>query len=65
VLARLLGIRLLRLEATVVLAPADVGAPSDYVPRARPEVIGGRLARAVRSIDEGAELLAEVRRDSA
>ena len=69
VLARLLGLRLLRLEATVVLVPADVspGRPpvrSARVPRARSDAVGGALARAVRSIDEGAELLADARRES-
>ena len=78
VLARLLGLRLLRLDATVVLVPADVSSPSSAsyelparasarsapVPPARSEVVGGRLAHAVRSIDEGAELLAEARRES-
>ena len=78
VLARLLGIRLLRLDATVVLVPADVTPPSSAsyqlprrasarsarVPRARSDPVGRRLAHAVRSIDEGAELLAEARRES-
>ena len=77
VLARLLGIRLLKLDATVVLVPADVttssaspdGLPARAFPRAagdpvRSELVGGRLAHAVRSIDEGAELLAESRRGS-
>jgi len=71
VLARLLGIRLLKLNATIVLHPADVSPvplqrPGE--PRARSAgrglaAPGGRgLADAVRSIDEGAALLAEVRR---
>jgi hypothetical protein len=75
--ARLLGIRLLTIDATVVLAPADVTAPSDaaHDPPRRPSVrpsgisrnrsaaTGHGLAEAVRSINEGAELLAEARRD--
>jgi hypothetical protein len=74
ILARLLGIRLLKLDATVVVVPAQVAAPSsapqDRRPvasrgaaPARPVAIGGGLAAAVRSIDEGAEILAEARRD--
>jgi hypothetical protein len=68
--ARLLGIPLLRLDATIVLAPALVTAPSSPT---RPRSSGGRrigsgaagqgLAEAVRSINEGAELLAESRRN--
>jgi hypothetical protein len=77
ILARLLGIRLLTLDATVVLVPADVPAPSAAprdspvrtsppspgLPRARSGAVGGGLADAVRSINEGAELLAEARRN--
>jgi hypothetical protein len=75
VLGRVLGVRILTLRATVVLAPADVTAASAdrdgprrvearpsraALPRRR---TGGReLAEAVRRIDEGAELLAEARR---
>ena len=75
--ARVLGIPLLKLEATVVLAPAAVAAApsaalqpptrtsarSSGVPPARSGATGHGLAEAVRSINEGAELLAEVRRD--
>ena len=78
VLARLLGIRLLRLDATVVVVPADATSTSSVpyqlprcasarpasVPPARSDPVGGRLAQAVRSIDEGAELLAEARREN-
>ena len=73
--ARLLGIPLLRLDATIVLAPAEVTALSSAryeLPgrtRAR-SVLPTRsgpaepgLAEAVRSINEGAELLAQVRRN--
>ena len=72
VLARLLGLRLLRLDATVVVHPADVlrAPPQDLgEPRARsgagrgvPTPGARGLADAVRSIDEGAALLAEARR---
>jgi hypothetical protein len=72
--ARLLGLRLLTLEATVVVAPAEVTAPtsarhvtqphatarSDGVPPERAGAVRG-LAEAVRRIDEGAAILAEVR----
>jgi hypothetical protein len=67
----------LKLEATVVLAPAAMAAPpsaalqpsarnfvrSSGVPPARSGAAGHGLAEAVRSINEGAELLAEVRRN--
>jgi hypothetical protein len=76
--ARVLGIPLLRLDAAVVLVPAGITAPSSapYEPPARPSARsagvpstrsgaapGHGLAEAVRSINEGAELLAEVRRN--
>jgi hypothetical protein len=75
--ARLLGLRLLTVDATIVLVPADVRATSPTAhpaaerpaPRPsgpasrRPVAAGPRLAQAVRSINEGAELLAETRRD--
>jgi hypothetical protein len=68
--ARVLGVSLLRLEATVVLVPAKLTAsssashemPTRALARSRglsPRSSG--LADAVRSINEGAELLAEVR----
>lgn len=74
-LARLAGIRLLTIDATVALVPADITPASSttHVRPARasvrprvtgpPRVAGHGLAEAVRSIDEGAELLAEARRD--
>ena len=102
VLARVMGVRLLTLDTTVVLMPADVtsarsalrenppannsakrsrdptaGAfagpsrdvaarasarPSNVSPR-RSRPAGRRLAEAVRSINEGAQLLTEVRPD--
>jgi hypothetical protein len=54
--ARLLGIPLLRLDATVVLMPAAITAPSALA-------TGDGLAEAVRSINDGAEVLARVRRN--
>jgi hypothetical protein len=71
--ARVLGLRLLRIDATVVLAPADVSGSPPAV-RASPErpsaqsagvlarrsgAAGHGLAEAVRNIDEGAALLAD------
>ena len=53
--ARLLGIPLLRLDATVALMPATITAPSSAV------AAGNGLAEAVRSINDGAEVLAQVR----
>lgn len=55
--ARLLGLPLLRLDAAVVLLPAAITASSS------PVAIGNGLADAVRSINDGAEILAELRRD--
>jgi hypothetical protein len=56
--ARLFGIPLLRLEATVVLMPAAITARSSAV------VVGDGLAEAVSSINDGAEVLAQVRRNN-
>jgi hypothetical protein len=55
--ARLLGIPLLRLDATVALMPAAITAPSSAV------ALGNGLADAVRSINDGAEVLAQVRQN--
>jgi hypothetical protein len=77
VLGRVLGVRILTLRASVVLAPAEVTAASsanrDLAVRAaaraspirptQPRAAGHGLAEAVRRIDEGAELLAEARRN--
>jgi hypothetical protein len=75
--ARLLGIPLLKVEATIVLAPAGLTGPTS-TPRdlpirgsarssraapTRPGVPGQGLAEAVRRINEGAELLADARRN--
>jgi hypothetical protein len=54
--ARLLGIPLLRLDATLVLMPAAITAPSSAL------AAGNGLAEAVRSINDGAGVLAQVRR---
>jgi hypothetical protein len=77
VLGRVLGVKLLTLRASVVLAPAEVTAassaqralgirpdrpPSRTAP-VRRLAAGSGLAEAVRRIDEGAELLAEARRN--
>jgi hypothetical protein len=55
--ARLLGIPLLRLDATVVLMPAAITVPSSAL------AARNGLAEAVRSINDGAEVLAQVRRN--
>ena len=56
--ARLFGIPLLRLEATVVLMPAAITARPSAV------AVGNGLAEAVSSINDGAEVLAQVRRNN-
>jgi hypothetical protein len=75
--ARLLGMRILTLDATVALVPADVTAATPvvqdrptYAPprspgnsRGNPRSVGQGLAGAVRNLDEGARLLAAVRHD--
>jgi hypothetical protein len=78
ILARVFGIRLLTLDARVMVLPADVATPSSAPPgspRRRASArsstvepgpsgaIGPGLADAVRCINEGAAILAEVRRD--
>jgi hypothetical protein len=76
ILARLLRIKLLKLDASILVFPTEVTppppAPPDLVVRTSPlpkvepaaSADNGRrtLADAVRSIHEGAELLAEARR---
>jgi len=47
----------LRLDATVALMPAAITAPSSALGA------GNGLAEAVRSINDGAEVLAQVRRN--
>ena len=77
ILARLVGIRLLTLDATIVIVPADTTAPttearrwsavtpvrSSRVAPGRSPAVGSGLADVVRSINEGAELLADARRN--
>jgi hypothetical protein len=78
ILARVLGIRLLTLDARVILLPADVKTPSAApADQRRPRTsarspsvvpqhsgaIGHGLADAVRAINEGAAILAEARSD--
>jgi hypothetical protein len=78
ILARVLGIRLLTLDARVILLPADVKTPSSAPADARrprtsarssavaPQpsgAIGHGLADAVRAINEGAAILAKARSD--
>jgi hypothetical protein len=55
--ARLLGIPLLRLDATIALIPAAITTPRSAL------AAGERLAEAVRSINDGAEVLARVRQN--
>jgi hypothetical protein len=86
VTARLLGMRILRIDATVALVPAEVAIATPPVvtppvvtppvetraayapgrsfgaPRGRAGAVGPRLADAVRNLDEGAKVLAKVRR---
>lgn len=64
--AHLLGIRLLRVRASVTIAPAApaVEQRSSRVPReSRAPAIGRGLAAAARSIDEGEAILAAARAD--
>lgn len=73
IVGRVLGLRLLKLDAMVVLVPADVTPPSSPARARRPpssssapaRIATGRsrLAEAVRNIDEGAEVLADARRN--
>jgi hypothetical protein len=62
----LLGIPLLKLEATVVLVPARATTRSATPPRSAltRAPAGRRLGEALRSIDEAAALLAESRNGS-
>jgi hypothetical protein len=75
--ARLLGMRILTLNATVTLVPADLTAATHAVQdrvahastrssgdsRGPSSAPGRRLADAIRNLSEGAELLAEVQRN--
>jgi hypothetical protein len=64
-LARLLGLKLLKLDATVLVLPADVReasrAPAGRTTVTETSVDRRRLADALRSLDEGARLLEEAR----
>jgi hypothetical protein len=64
-LARLLGLKLLKLDATVLVLPADVReasrAPARRTTVTETSVDRRRLADALRSLDEGARLLEEAR----
>src|SRR5689334_6866865 len=66
VVGRVLGVRILRLDAVVVLSPTATprwpAAPALPASRASAWAPSGRLAGALRSIEEGRELLAEARR---
>lgn len=76
-MGRLLGVRILTLDTTVVLVPADVSgsssaphhvpphpsARSSAVPSTRSDPAGQGLAKAMQSINEGAEILAAARRN--
>lgn len=55
--ARLLGIPLLRLDATIALVPATLTTRSSGL------AVGNGLDDAVRSINDGAEILAQVRQN--
>jgi hypothetical protein len=61
VVGRVLGVRILRIDAVVLLSPA-VPPPVSATPAPSVRPRPGRLAGALRSIEEGAELLAEARR---
>jgi hypothetical protein len=62
VVARLFRIRLLSIDARVVISPAHVERrPRSRAPHPRSRAIGARLAAAERVIDEGAESLASSR----
>jgi hypothetical protein len=62
VIARLFRIRLLAIDASLVISPAQVrGRSSAATPRARARAIGAGLLAAERVIDEGAASLAASR----
>ena len=70
VTARLLGIRLLRIEAGVLVSPADTqprsaaAAASAFTPSTRSRPVGARLIAAERCIEEAAARLADSRTDT-
>jgi hypothetical protein len=75
--ARLIGVPLLKIDASIVLAPAGLtastsarpdppirsSARSSHATLTHPVVPGQGLTEAVRTINEGAEILAEARRN--
>lgn len=74
ILARVLGMRILTLDTTVMLAPAEITAESSaptnpptitsarsYGVSPRPRAAGHGLAEAIRNINDGAEILAKSR----
>jgi hypothetical protein len=63
--ARLLGLRVLKLDARVMLLPADVSTPSHARSSGSRRAAGRGLADAVRCLNEGAAILSEARRDGA
>jgi hypothetical protein len=58
VVARLLGLRLLEVDAAVVVAPAETREVALATSRVRSQPVGAALAAAERCIDEGAATLA-------
>jgi hypothetical protein len=59
IVARLFRIRVLAVDASLVVSPAHVqGRTPAVMPRTRPRTIGARLVVAERFIDEGAANLA-------
>ena len=58
VVGRLLGLRLLKVDAAVVVAPAELREAALPAPRIRPRPIGTGLTAAERYIAEGAATLA-------
>lgn len=61
VVGRVLGMRILKLDAVVLLSPA-AAPPVSVTPAPSIRPRAGRLAGALRSIEEGAALLEEARR---
>jgi hypothetical protein len=70
VVARLLGVRLLTLDATIAVVPAELtaatsrpSAPENRALRPRSGARGYRLSDAVDNLEAGAKVLAEVHRN--
>jgi hypothetical protein len=63
VVARVFRFRLLEIDASLVVSPADVRGRSPAVPpRARRRTVGAGLVAAERALDQGAASLAASRR---